>query len=129
MPVAAACLRDREGRFLLQQMLPHKRHAGLWEFPGGKIEAQELPEAALAREIHEELGIMLDPQGLSPAGFAREGDGVSAPAILLLLFDVAHWQGSPQGCEGQNWAWFDEKEIETLPMPPMDRHIWEKYKK
>src|SRR5687768_11985595 len=70
--VVAAAIRDRAGRLLLQQGLPHKRHAGLWEFPGGKVETGETPRFALCREVAEELGIELEPNSLQPAGFAEE---------------------------------------------------------
>jgi len=85
IPVVAVALRDAEGRLLLQQALPHKRHAGQWEFPGGKVENGETPRFALCREVAEELGIELAESELEPAGFAEEaGD----PALVLMLHIV-----------------------------------------
>ncbi len=84
--VVAAAIRDAEGRLLLQQCPAHKRHAGLWEFPGGKVEIQEIPKLALCREILEELGLVLLSRALTPAGIAEEPPADGSPGIGLLLY-------------------------------------------
>jgi 8-oxo-dGTP diphosphatase len=123
--VVAAAIRDAEGRWLLQQTQPGKRHAGLWEFPGGKVEADETPRSALVREIAEELGLELDPSAFEPAGFAEEEPDPARPRIVLLLYTCTAWRGQPRGCEGQNWRWFTADEAARLPLPPMDRALLE----
>ena len=93
MTVVAAALVDAEGRVLLQQRAPERSMAGLWEFPGGKVEMDELPEAALVRELEEELGIETQVEALVPACFA------SAPLggrhMILLLYICRSWRGEP----------------------------------
>src|SRR5688572_12856688 len=103
--VVAAAIRDRAGRLLLQQGLPHKRHAGLWEFPGGKVETGETPRFALCREVAEELGIALDEDALEPAGFAEEAGTDGRPPLVLILYTSLQWQGDPEAREGQGWGW------------------------
>lgn len=121
--VVAAAIRDGEGRLLLQQCPAHKRHAGLWEFPGGKVESGETQAVALCREILEELGMRLDPDALEPAGFAEEPAMEGRPGIVLLLYNCRNWQGAPQALEGQLWGWFSEAEAAELGLPPMDRAL------
>ena len=121
--VVAAAIRDGEGRLLLQQCPPHKRHAGLWEFPGGKVENEELPTLALCREILEELGLELRRDALEPAGFAHELPAEGRPGIVLLLYSAAGWRGQPEAREGQNWAWFALGEAAALDLPQMDRAL------
>jgi 8-oxo-dGTP diphosphatase len=123
LPVVAAEIRDDGGRLLLQQCLPGKRHAGLWELPGGKVEIGETPRFALMREISEELAIELDVTSMEPAGFAEEAPEVSGPHVLLLLYTCVIRRGEPRGCEGQNWGWFTSEEAAQLPLPPMDRAL------
>jgi 8-oxo-dGTP diphosphatase len=123
--VVAAAIRDREGRLLLQQGLPHKRHAGLWEFPGGKVETGETQRFALCREVAEELGIELDEDALAPAGFAEEAAAEGRPALVLFLYTCLHWRGEPAALEGQGWGWFTLEEAHALPMPEMDRALLE----
>src|SRR6478735_10453852 len=108
--VVAAAIRDPEGRLLLQQCPAHKRHAGLWEFPGGKVESKEIPRLALCREVLEELGLTLDPHALAPAGFAEEPPLEDGPGLVLLLYTCGAWRGLPAALEGQNWGWFTIKE-------------------
>lgn len=121
--VVAAAIRDRAGRLLLQQGLPHKRHAGLWEFPGGKVETGETPRFALCREVAEELGIALDEDALEPAGFAEEAGTDGRPPLVLILYTSLQWQGDPEAREGQGWGWFTLEEAGALPMPDMDRTL------
>ena len=123
--VVAAAIRDRAGRLLLQQCAAHKRHAGLWEFPGGKVESEEIPILALCREIAEELAVALDPTDLRPAGFAEERPGEGRPGLVLLLYTCGRWRGVPQGLEGQAWGWFTLQEAAALDLPPMDRALLE----
>ena len=123
--VVAAAVRDGEGRLLLQQCPAHKRHAGLWEFPGGKVETKENPTLALIREVFEELGLELFSNALEPAGFAEEPPADGRPGIVLLLYSAGAWQGQPEAREGQNWGWFSPAEAAELDLPPMDRALLE----
>lgn len=121
MTVVAAALVDDEGKVLLQQRAPGRQMAGLWEFPGGKIEEGELPEDALARELKEELGIDVDPGSLAPAVFA------SAPLgerhMLLLLFICREWRGTPHPLDATALDWVRPKDMFSLPMPPADEPL------
>ena len=121
--VVAGVLRDDSGRLLLQQALPGKPHGGLWEFPGGKAEAEENPRLALAREVAEELGLAVKPADMAALGFADEAGQGSRPAIVLILYDCRAWAGDPKGREGQLWGWFAADEAAALPMAPMDRAL------
>jgi len=121
--VVAAAIGDGQGRLLLQQALPHKRHAGQWEFPGGKVEIGEIPTVALCREVAEELGLELAMGSLTPAGFAEDPASGDRPALVLLLYTCRDWTGEPEGREGQEWGWFTPAEAARLDMPPMDRAL------
>ncbi|WP_082553618.1 NUDIX domain-containing protein [Altererythrobacter sp. Root672] len=123
--VVAAAIRDSSGRLLLQQALPHKRHGGLWEFPGGKLESGETPRFAVCREVLEELGISLHLESLSPAGFAEEAAESGRPGLVLFLYNCPDWHGDPDGKDGQQWGWFTPSEAVALAMPPMDRELLE----
>jgi 8-oxo-dGTP diphosphatase len=123
VPVVAAAIRDAAGRLLLQQCPAHKRHAGLWEFPGGKVESEEIPILALCREISEELDLELDRRDLIPAGFAEELPADGRPGLVLLLYTCRTWRGTPTGLEGQTWDWFTLEEAAALDLPPMDRAL------
>lgn len=127
--VVAAAITSREGRLLLQQALPGKRHSGMWEFPGGKVEPFEIPSLALLREVREELGIELDLTALQPAGFAEEAAQEGRPGIVLLLYRCDCWRGEPEALEGQNWGWFTLNEAGTLPMASMDHALLQALKK
>ncbi len=118
MIVVAAALIGGDGRILLQQRAAGRAMAGLWEFPGGKVEADETPEAALVREIDEELGICLDAAALSPACFASEA--VGERHMTLLLYICRAWQGEPAPLDAAALCWADLAEMRTLPMPPAD---------
>ena len=116
--VVAAALVDGEGRVLVQQRPPGKPMAGLWEFPGGKVEAGELPEAALARELSEELGIALDCEALKPAAFASEALGTRH--LLLLLYTLRAWDGVPEARHATELRWVLPGALYALDMPPAD---------
>ena len=99
----------------------HKHHGGLWEFPGGKVEAGETPGNALVREIGEELGVRLSCDVLEPVGFAQTGVGSSGKAIVILLYKARDWDGDPRALEqGAEIAWCTVGEIFALPRPPLD---------
>ncbi|TVS00132.1 MAG: 8-oxo-dGTP diphosphatase MutT [Rhodobacteraceae bacterium] len=116
--VSAVALIDPDGRVLLAQRPEGKSMAGLWEFPGGKVEPGETPEAALIRELHEELGIDTWSSCLAPLTFASH----SYPQFHLLmpLFACRKWQGQPQGREGQALKWVRPAELRDYPMPAAD---------
>ena len=118
MPVVAAALIDAAGRVLLQRRPPGKQMADLWEFPGGKIEPGESPEAALARELAEELAIRVDPAAMTPLTFASADLG--ARHLLLLLYVVRDWRGEPQALEATALQWTTPAAMRTLAMPPAD---------
>lgn len=123
VPVVAAAIRDADGRLLLQQCLPHKRHAGSWEFPGGKVELGETPRFALCREVSEELGIELQEADLEPAGFADEAAAEGRASLVMVLYTCRRWRGDPAGREGQRWGWFTPEAAARLLMPAMDRTL------
>jgi 8-oxo-dGTP diphosphatase len=116
--VAAAVLVDGDGRVLLAQRPQGKNLAGLWEFPGGKIEAGERPEAALVRELNEELGIQVETGDLKPIGFASHA--YEDFHLLMPLWLASVWQGTPKPREGQALVWSDVAALSDYPMPPAD---------
>ena len=116
--VAAAALIDIDGRVLLAQRPEGKAMAGLWEFPGGKVDEDETPEAALVRELHEELGIETRNSCLAPIAFASHA--YEDFHLLMPLFACRVWQGTPSGKEGQQLAWVKAARLSDYPMPPAD---------
>lgn len=119
--VSAAALIDADGRVLLAQRPPGRSMAGLWEFPGGKIEPGETPESALIRELREELGLETQESCLAPLAFASHGyEGFH---LLMPLFACRRWQGHPRPREGQQIAWVRPREMASWPMPPADRPL------
>jgi len=116
--VAAVALVDPDGRVLLARRPPGKPLAGLWEFPGGKVEAGETPEAALIRELHEELGIETWQSCLAPLSFASHA--CDDFHLLMPLFVCRRWQGMPHPREGQDLAWVRPARLADYPMPPAD---------
>jgi len=118
MIVVAAALLDRDGKILLQQRAQGRHMAGLWEFPGGKLEEQELPEEALVRELREELGIGVDARSLIPVTFASAKAGDSH--MLLLLFLCREWSGTPQALDAAALKWLKPADMDGSEMPPAD---------
>ncbi|HYN45865.1 MAG TPA: (deoxy)nucleoside triphosphate pyrophosphohydrolase [Allosphingosinicella sp.] len=121
MIVVAAALVDPTGRVLLQQRAPGRSMAGLWEFPGGKVEAGELPEAALVRELAEELGISIAAEALTPAGFASAP--VSGRHMILLLYLCREWRGEPRPLDAGALKWLRPAEMVAAEMPPADQPL------
>lgn len=118
LTVVAAALVDESGRLLVQQRAPGRAMAGLWEFPGGKLERNETPEAALVRELNEELGIEVDAADLMPAAFASEPLGDRH--LLLLLYLLRRWRGVPTALDASGLRWETVDGLRALPMPPAD---------
>lgn len=119
--VVALALFDGDGRVLVQQRPANKAHGGLWEFPGGKVEAGETCTAALVREIDEELGIALDERYLFPVSFSTEWLAAKERLMLLLLYGACRWRGDPRPLEaGSVLAWSGAAELSRLAMPPLD---------
>lgn len=116
--VVAAALVDGEGRVLLAQRPEGKAMAGLWEFPGGKIEAGETPEAALIRELHEELAIIVAAADLTPLSFVSHG--YADFHLVMLLYLCRRWQGVPASGIGQALRWEWPAAMAALPMPAAD---------
>lgn len=116
--VVAALLIDADGRILLTQRPEGKALAGLWEFPGGKIDAGETPEYALIRELHEELGILTCEECLQPVTFASHS--YDSFHLLMPIFACRKWKGTPYGREGQAMKWVRKQDLSSIPMPPAD---------
>lgn len=116
--VSAVALIDVDGRVLLAQRPPGKSMAGLWEFPGGKVETGETPEVALIRELQEELGIDTWESCLAPLTFASHA--YDDFHLLMPLFACRKWDGTPSSKEGQKLAWVRANALKEYPMPPAD---------
>ena len=131
--VSAVAMVDSDGRVLLNQRPAGKHLAGMWEFPGGKVEAGETPEAALIREIREELGVKLCDHCFAPVTFVSHA--YDDFHLLMMLYIARRWEGTITPMEGQNLCWRRPGDMHTLPMPPADlplvaalidqRHVWE----
>ncbi len=116
--VSAVALLDADNRVLLARRPEGKAMAGLWEFPGGKLRDGETPEAALIRELDEELGIDTHESCLAPIGFASHG--YDEFHLLMPLFVCRKWHGTPQPREGQELAWVRPARLRDFEMPPAD---------
>lgn len=116
--VVACALIDRDGRVLLARRPPGKHMAGLWEFPGGKVHDGETPEAALIRELNEELAIDTKESCLAPFTFASHA--YESFHLLMPLYLCRVWQGDPTGREGQELAWVRPVRLRDYEMPPAD---------
>jgi 8-oxo-dGTP diphosphatase len=116
--VAACALIDADGRVLLAQRPEGKSMAGLWEFPGGKIEAGETPEQSLIRELEEELGIVVKEACLAPLTFASHS--YADFHLLMPLYVCRRWDGMVTAQEGQQLAWVRPNKLRDYPMPPAD---------
>lgn len=116
--VAAAALFNSDGRVLLARRPEGKPMAGLWEFPGGKVETGETPEAALIRELREELGIMVTPGELKPLTFASHS--YEDFHLLMPLFACQRWDGVVEAREGQLLEWVERGNLHDYPAPAAD---------
>jgi 8-oxo-dGTP diphosphatase len=112
--VVAAALFDADGHVLMQRRPAGKAHAGLWEFPGGKVEVGEAPAEALVRELREELGIVVGVASLRPIDFA------ATKHVILLLFACRCWQGDMIASAADELRWNVPAHLAELPMPPLD---------
>ncbi|WP_407049581.1 8-oxo-dGTP diphosphatase MutT [Methyloraptor flagellatus] len=119
--VVAVALVDADGRILLAQRPPGKSMAGLWEFPGGKIEPGERPEETLIRELAEELGITVKADCLAPLTFASHV--YEDFHLLMPLYVCRRWTGTIQGREGQALKWVRPRQLRDYPMPPADEPL------
>ncbi|WP_338422164.1 NUDIX domain-containing protein [Novosphingobium decolorationis] len=129
--VVAVALVDAQGQVLMQQRPEGTMHAGLWEFPGGKVDPGESAEEAAVREMHEELAVRLDPASLVSVGFSsgllgaeNAGGAASAAsgrrALVLLLYAARAWEGAPVSQEGGQAQWYAAQSLGELAMPPLD---------
>ncbi|MEO9468811.1 8-oxo-dGTP diphosphatase MutT [Parasphingorhabdus sp.] len=116
--VVAAALRNADGEILVQKRPHGKAMAGLWEFPGGKVDAGENPEAALIRELEEELGIVVSATALKPLTFASEP--LDSKHLLLLLYGCDQWNGEPEAIVASEIKWVTPADLHKLKMPPAD---------
>jgi 8-oxo-dGTP diphosphatase len=119
--VAACALVDADGRVLLTERPAGKAMAGLWEFPGGKIEAGERPEETLIRELNEELGIVVLEPCLAPLTFASHA--YPEFHLLMPLYVCRRWEGIVTAREGQRLAWVRPQRLRDYPMPPADEPL------
>jgi 8-oxo-dGTP diphosphatase len=119
--VVACALVDTDGRVLLAERPAGKSLAGLWEFPGGKLEAGESPEDALIRELDEELGIAVKPACLAPLTFASHA--YPDFHLMMPLYVCRRWEGRVEPREGQRVAWVRPRALRDYPMPPADEPL------
>src|ERR1700742_1113789 len=116
--VVACALVDADRRVLIAQRPEGKTLAGLWEFPGGKVEVSEGPEKTLIRELHEELGITVEDPFLAPLTFASHA--YESFHLLMPLYVCRRWEGQVTAREGQQLAWVRANKLRDYPMPPAD---------
>lgn len=118
--VVAGALQRADGLWLMHRRPANKHLGGLWEFPGGKVEESEMPTDSLIRELSEELGIHVSPNGCVPAGFAEDADFEGTSGLVILLYTVSGWDGEPETREGGEVGWFTPIEALALDKPPLD---------
>jgi 8-oxo-dGTP diphosphatase len=123
--VAAAALVRSDGRLLIQQRPAGKHLAGLWEFPGGKVEAGEYPERALVRELREELGLEIETNDME--AFAFVSHAYETFHLLMPVFMIRRWGGEVEAREGQNLTWVSAQEIRRYPAPEADLPLYERF--
>jgi 8-oxo-dGTP diphosphatase len=116
--VVAAALIDPQGRVLIAQRPLHKQLGGLWEFPGGKVEPGERPEAALVRELKEELDVIVEPDALDPFAFASHA--YQDFHLLMPLYTARDWRGAPVAQEAPALVWVKPGDLRQYKMPPAD---------
>ncbi len=116
--VSAMALVDADGRVLLAQRPPGKNMAGMWEFPGGKVEDGETPEQTIIREMREELGVEICETCFTPLTFVSHA--YDTFHLVMYLYVCRKWEGIAQGKEGQALCWRRPPEMHELPMPPAD---------
>ena len=125
--VVACALVDVDGRILLAKRPKGKSMADLWEFPGGKVEADETPEAALIRELREELGVDTVESCLAPLSFVSHAYDQPAKTepfhLLMMLYVCRRWHGRPQPLEGGALRWVRPERLRDYPMPPADKPL------
>ncbi|GJD54354.1 (deoxy)nucleoside triphosphate pyrophosphohydrolase [Methylobacterium dankookense] len=119
--VVAVALVDRDGRVLVSQRPPGKQLAGLWEFPGGKVEPGERPEATLIRELAEEIDVTVEEPCLAPLTFASHA--YDDFHLLMPLYVCRRWSGTPRPLEGQTLRWVRPGALRDLAMPPADEPL------
>lgn len=119
--VVAAALIDADGRVLIAQRPQGKQLAGLWEFPGGKVEPSERPEETLIRELKEELGITVKEACLAPLTFASHA--YEEFHLLMPLYVCRRWEGTPQALEASALKWVRPNRLRDYPMPPADEPL------
>ena len=119
--VAACALIDADARVLIAQRPAGRPMAGLWEFPGGKVELNETPEATLIRELQEELGIIVNEACLAPLTFASHS--YADFHLVMPLYVCRRWEGTAKPLEGQNVAWVRANRLRDYPMPPADEPL------
>lgn len=120
LPVVAAAIAGKDGTWLMHRRAFRKDHGGLWEFPGGKVEVDEMPGEALMRELHEELGIGVNDGDIDPVCFAESQQIEEAIPIVIMLYKVSRYTGEPAALEGEGIAWCNHQEIADLEKPPLD---------
>jgi 8-oxo-dGTP diphosphatase len=123
--VAAAALVQSDGRLLLAQRPVGKPMAGLWEFPGGKVEAGESPQGALTRELKEELGVTVHESAMVPFSFASHA--YDRFHLLMPVFMIRDWEGEIDALEGQQLAWVSAEEIGSYPAPEADLPLFSQF--
>lgn len=121
--IALVALIDHRGQVLIARRPSDRVMGGLWEFPGGKIRAGESPATAAARELHEEIGVHVDPGTLTLLGSAVHDRG--SIRLRLHLHSAQAWRGAPRSCEGQEIQWVGLDQLSRYPMPPANRALIE----